>query len=145
MSCPAYHFHLAAIYLVSQPHERRFRALLPQVEVEMLWKAKEEGLARYGTCVDSNSISSHARSILCDTRKHQAPLSLSRQRSCARHPTRKTLSRQARQTDIRPHGRSYRAQPSIHSSSSHSPLRHAILHVSALLANRYICTYLPPS
>ena len=33
---------------------------------------------------------------------------------------RKTPSRQARQTDIRPHGRSYRAQPSIH-SSSHSP------------------------
>jgi hypothetical protein len=33
-------------------------------------------------------------SVLCDTRIYQAPLSLSRQRSFARHPARKTPSKQ---------------------------------------------------
>lgn len=101
--CSLHDFHLDS--LVSQPHERRLRAVLPQVEVEMLWKAKEEGLARYGTCVDSNSISSRTRSILCDTRKHQASLSLSRQRSCARHPTQDTVetSKTDRHPPTRPH------------------------------------------
>lgn len=107
----------------------------------MLWKAREEGLARYGTCVDSNSISSHARSILCDTRKHQAPLSLSRQRSCARHLTQDTV--ETSKTDRHP-PTDGRTRPAQHSLLLYLPFTIAtrFLHVSALLANRYNCTSL---
>lgn len=55
---------------------------------------------------------------------------------------RKTPSRQARQTDIRPQTAATR--PAQHSLLLYLPFTIAtrFLHVSALLANRYICTYL---
>jgi hypothetical protein len=62
-------------------------------------------------------------SILCDTRIYQAPLSLSRQRSFARHPAQDTV--QTRHPPPRPQHDSHAAQPAFTPPTRISPLRHA--------------------
>lgn len=72
---------------------------------------------------------------------YQAPLSLSRQTSCARHPAQDTV--ETRHLPTRPQHDSH-APACIHSSCSPFTIATRFLHVSALhTSNRYICTYLP--
>lgn len=83
------------------------------------------------------------RAILCDIRFNQAPVSLSRQRSCVRHPARETPDKQDRQPSA---STAAAATPSQHSLFLRSrTIHHCDTHPARLspTGNRYICTCSP--
>jgi hypothetical protein len=136
-TAPAYDLRLA---VTPQPSSKRREEAREEVErwAKARWRRGWSRHVAVPACKVDTVIS--ILSILCDTRIYQAPLSLSRQRSFARHPAQDTSKQ-----DIRHQGRSTIATP----PSLHSLLLRAFHHCDTLPArlsptsNRYICTCSP--